>query len=153
MSTRQRLITILSILGLGVAGYLTYTHFYGAPIFCGGASSCELVNNSRFAFIGPIPVSLLGLIGYVIIFALSWIPTNEDRQWPAQVIFGVALIGVMFQLYLTYIELFVLYAICYWCVASQILILIIFILSLPRSTPADEEDVDTIEPPTGSPHN
>jgi uncharacterized membrane protein len=144
--TRQRLIAILAILGIGVSGYLTYTHLFGAPIFCGGTNSCELVNSSRYAFLGPIPVSLLGFIGYAIICALSFIPTNEDRQWPAQLIFGVALIGVLFQLYLTYIELFVLYAICYWCVASQILILLIFILSLPRSSPATEE-AEADEPP------
>lgn len=145
MLTRQRVMTFLAVLGVGVSGYLTYTHFFSAPIFCGGTSSCELVNSSRFAFIGPIPVSLLGLIGYVAILALSFIPTNEDRQWPAQLIFGVALIGVLFQLYLTYIELFVLYAICYWCVASQIIILLIFILSLPRSNPATEEDDQSLE--------
>ena len=146
MFTRQRLITILAVLGLGVSGYLTYTHLFGVPIYCGGASSCELVNSSRYAFLGPIPVSLLGLIGYLAILVLSFIPTNDDRQWPAQLIFGVALIGVMFQLYLTYVELFVLYAICYWCVASQILILLIFILSLPRSRPAAvEDDADTID--------
>ena len=147
MLTRQRLISVLAVLGVGVSGYLTYTHLFGAPIFCGGASSCELVNSSRYAFLGSIPVSLLGLIGYVAILALSFIPTNEDRQWPAQLIFGAALIGVMIQLYLTYIELFVLYAICYWCVASQILVLLIFILSLPRSSPgAEEDDVDVNDP-------
>jgi uncharacterized membrane protein len=141
--TRPRLIAILALLGIGVSGYLTYTHLFGAPIFCGGASSCELVNSSRYAFLGPIPVALLGLIGYAAILALSFIPTNEDRQWPAQLIFGVALIGVLFQLYLTYIELFVLHAICYWCVASQIIILLIFILSLPRSSGVEEDDQST----------
>jgi uncharacterized membrane protein len=146
MLTRFRWITLLSVLGLGVSGYLTYTHVSGAPIFCGGASSCELVNSSRYAFLGPIPVSLLGLIGYLVILALSFIPTNEDHQWPAQLIFGVALIGVMFQLYLTYVELFVLHAICYWCVASQIFVLLIFILALPRSRPvAEEDDAETID--------
>ncbi len=146
MFTRQRLITILAVLGLGVSGYLTYTHLFGVPIYCGGTSSCGLVNSSRYAFLGPIPVSLLGLIGYLAILVLNFIPTDADRQWPAQLIFGVALIGVMFQLYLTYVELFVLYAICYWCVASQILILLIFILSLPRSRPAAvEDDADTID--------
>jgi uncharacterized membrane protein len=146
MFTRQRLITILTLFGLGVSGYLTYTHLFGVPIYCGGASSCELVNSSRYAFLGPIPVSLLGLIGYLAILVLSFIPTNDDRQWPAQLIFGVALIGAMFQLYLTYIELFVLHAICYWCVASQILILLIFILALPRSMQeAEEDDAETID--------
>ena len=132
MRNRRIWIIILSLLGIFVSGYLTYTHFSGEPVYCGGSNSCELVNSSRFAYLGPIPVSLLGLIGYVVILLLSLIPTQEDRQWPAQLIFGVALIGVMFQLYLSYIEVFVLRAICWWCVSSQIIILLIFILSLPR---------------------
>jgi len=138
MNTRQRWITILSLLGIGVSGYLTYIHYSGEPIFCGGSSSCELVNSSRFAFIGPIPVAALGLGAYIAILVLSLIKTDENRLWPAQLIFGFALIGVLFQLNLTRVELFVLYAICYWCVASQIIILLIFILALPRRMPVTE---------------
>jgi len=138
MNTRQRWITILSLLGIGVSGYLTYIHYSGEPIFCGGSSSCELVNSSRFAFIGPISVAALGLGAYIAILVLSLIKTDENRLWPSQLIFGFSLIGVLFQLNLTRVELFVLYAICYWCVASQIIILLIFILALPRRTPVTE---------------
>ena len=134
MKNRRTWIIILSLLGIFVSGYLTWIHYSGEPIYCGGSNSCELVNSSRFAFLGPIPVSLLGLGAYVAILLLSLIPSRTDRQWPAQLVFGLALIGVMFQLYLSYIEVFVLHAICYWCVSSQIIILLIFILSLPRRT-------------------
>jgi uncharacterized membrane protein len=134
MKNRQRWITVLSLLGMGVAGYLTYIHYSGEPILCGGSNSCELVNSSRFAFIGPIPVSALGLGAYIAILVLSLIKSDENRLWPAQLIFGFSLIGVLFQAYLSYIELFVLHAICYWCIASQIIILLIFILALPRRT-------------------
>jgi uncharacterized membrane protein len=135
---RHRVIIILCVLGLGVAGYLTSIHYTGIPIFCGGSNSCETVNTSRFAFIGPlpviglIPVALLGVGGYLLMLALALFPPKEDRQWPDQLLFALALIGTLFQLYLTYIELFVLRAICYWCVSSQIIILLIFLLALPR---------------------
>ncbi len=138
MDTRRRWITILSVLGIAVSGYLTYIHFSGQPIYCGGSSSCELVNSSRFAFILNIPVAMLGLGGYVAIFFLSWIKTDEDRLWPAQAIFGLSLIGALFQWYLFYIEVAKLYAICYWCIASQITITLIFVLALPRRTTAVE---------------
>jgi uncharacterized membrane protein len=139
MDKRRLAITILSILGIVVSGYLTYIHYSGEPIFCGGTNSCELVNSSRYAFIGTIPVSALGLLAYIAILILSFIKSDADRQWPAMLTFGLALIGVMFQLYLSYIELFVLHAICYWCVSSQIIILVIFILALPRPLPAETE--------------
>ena len=135
---RHRVIVILCVLGLGVAGYLTSIHYTGIPIFCGGLNSCETVNTSRFAFIGPlpviglIPVALLGVGGYLLMLALALFPSNEDRQWPDQLLFALALIGTLFQLYLTYIELFVLRAICYWCASDQVIILLIFLLALPR---------------------
>jgi uncharacterized membrane protein len=136
---RRLVIIVLTVLGIFVAGYLTWSHFSGEPVYCGGSNSCDLVNSSRFAFLGPIPVALLGLTGYVIMLVLSLIPLKEDRQWPMLLIFGGALFGVILQWYLFYIEIFVLRAICYWCVTSQTLITLIFLLSFPRRAPGVEE--------------
>lgn len=142
MKNRRTWIILLSLLGIFVSGYLAWSHFSGEAVYCGGASSCELVNSSRFAYLGPIPVSVLGLIAYITILVLSLIPLKEDRQWPEVLRFGVALIGVMFQWYLFYIEAAVLHAFCYWCIASQIIITLIFILALPiwRARVAADED-------------
>jgi uncharacterized membrane protein len=136
---RRLVIIVLTVLGLFVAGYLTWSHFSGEPVYCGQSDSCELVNSSRFAYLGPIPVALIGLIGYLIILLLSLIPPKEDRQWPLLLIFGGSLIGVILQWYLFYIEVAVLRAICYWCVTSQAIITVIFLLSFPRRNPALEE--------------
>jgi uncharacterized membrane protein len=145
MNKRRIAITVLSLLGIFVSGYLTYIHYSGEPIICGGSNSCDLVNASRYAFIGPLPVigllpvSALGLAAYITILVLSLIKSDEERQWPAILMFGVSLIGVMFQWYLFYIEVAVLHALCYWCLASQAIITLIFILALPRRTPMIEE--------------
>jgi uncharacterized membrane protein len=139
MNKRRIAITVLSLLGIFVSGYLTYIHYSGEPIICGGSNSCELVNASRYAFIGPIPVSALGLAAYITILILSLIKSDEERQWPAVLMFGVSLIGVMFQWYLFYIEVAVLHALCYWCISSQVIITAIFVLALPRRTPVEEE--------------
>jgi len=136
---RRRWITILSILGIGVSGYLTYIHFSGQPIFCGGSSSCETVNASRYAFIGQLPIAVLGLGMYIAIGLLSLIPPDEDRVWPAQLLFGFSVIGVLYSAYLTYVELFILRAVCWWCATSAVLILLIFLLALPRSTKSPAE--------------
>jgi uncharacterized membrane protein len=133
---RRLVITVMSVLGLVVAGYLTWSHFSGEPVYCGGSNSCELVNSSRFAYLGPIPVALIGLTGYIIIFVLSLIAWKVGHQWSMLLIFGGALIGTMLQWYLFYIEVAVLRAICYWCVTSQTLITLIFLLSFPRQDPA-----------------
>ncbi|GEM_PF-426408 len=142
---RRLVITILAMLGIFVAGYLTWSHYSGVPVYCGGSNSCETVNNSRYAFLGPfpvvgqIPVALIGLTGYIIILVLSLMAGKADHQWPMLLIFGGALIGTMLQWYLFYIEVAVLRAICYWCVTSQTLITLIFLLSFPRQDPAAEE--------------
>lgn len=142
---RHLVIIALTILGIFVAGYLTWSHYSDEPVYCGKSSSCEDVNNSRFAFLGPfpavgqVPVALIGLTGYLIILVLSLIPRKEDRQWPMLLIFGGSLIGVMLQWYLFGIEIFVLRAICYWCVTSQAVITLIFLLSFPRRAPDVEE--------------
>jgi uncharacterized membrane protein len=136
---RRLVIIVLTVLGLLVAGYLTWSHYSGEPVYCGQSGSCELVNSSRFAYLGSIPVALIGLLGYLVILVLSLIPPKEDRQWPMLLIFGGALIGVMLQWYLFYIEVAVLRAICYWCVTSQAIITVIFLLSFPRRNLEFEE--------------
>jgi len=145
MKNRRAWIILLSLLGILVSGYLSWSHFSGEAVYCGGASSCELVNNSRYAYLGNIPVAFMGLLAYVAILALSLIPQRDDRQWPEVLRFGLALIGVMFQWYLFYIEVAVLHAFCYWCIASQTIITLIFILSLPiwRARVAAQEDETT----------
>jgi uncharacterized membrane protein len=139
MNKRRLAITLLSVLGIVASGYLTYIHYSGEPIACGGSNSCEIVNSSRYAFIGTVPVSALGLAAYITILILSLIKSDEERQWPAMLMFGFALIGVMFQWYLFYIEVAVLHALCYWCLSSQVFITVIFLLALPRRASADAE--------------
>ncbi|CAG0929585.1 Vitamin K epoxide reductase [Thermoflexales bacterium] len=143
---RQLVITVLAVMGIFVAGYLTWSHYSNEPVYCGGSNSCELVNSSRFAYLGPIPVALIGVTGYFIILGLSLIPQKEERQWPMLLIFGGALIGVMLQWYLFGIEVFVLRAICYWCVTSQAVITLIFLLSIPRRVAdVEEAEADRVE--------
>ena len=145
MKNRRTWIILLSLLGIFVSSYLSWSHFSGEAVYCGGASSCELVNSSRYAYLGNIPVAFLGLVAYLAILVLSLIPPRDDRQWPEVLRFGLALIGVMFQWYLFYIEVAVLHAFCYWCIASQAIITVIFILSLPvwRARAAAEEGATT----------
>jgi uncharacterized membrane protein len=97
-----------------------------------------VVNASRYAYLGPIPIALLGLGAYIVIALLSLIPAREDRVWPDLAIFGLSLIGGLYSLYLTYIELFVLYAVCWWCAISAILILLILITAAPRPARSDQ---------------
>jgi len=108
---------VLTVLGIGVAGYLVYVHYAGIEPVCNIAHGCHKVQTSKYAELAGVPVALLGLIGYVTIFLTLLVRSEAARMLAAL----VALVGFGFSAYLTYRELFTIDAICQWCVASAIL--------------------------------
>lgn len=122
-------LTVLGLIGLVIAGYLSYEHYFGGdnPVcFTGGG--CETVQHSDYAKLAGLPVPLLGLFGYITVLIGAALPGDAGR------LIGVfaGLVGFMFSVYLTYLELFVIHAICQWCVASAVVMTIVFIVSLVR---------------------
>lgn len=108
----------LALLGLAVAGYLTYVHYAELEPFCaGGGGGCDRVQNSSYAELVGAPVALLGLLGYGLILVSLWVPGDAGRLTGAL----LALVGFGFSAYLTWIELFEIDAVCQWCVVSVLL--------------------------------
>ena len=130
---RLWLMRLLALTGMGVSGYLTWAHLAGQSVACGQSRACDIVQQSVYSEVGDIPVALLGLLAYAVLFALMLlrgrVPEDLDAYIPLAV-FGISLIGVLYSAYLTYLELYVIYAICRWCVSSAIIITGIFLLSL-----------------------
>ena len=116
---RLRLLAaVLALAGIAVATYLTWVHYEGIKPFCvAGGGGCERVQTSDYADLAGVPVALIGLIGYVSILASLLIPRDLGRFAGA----FLGLVGFGFSVYLTYLELFVIDAICQWCVASAVL--------------------------------
>jgi uncharacterized membrane protein len=108
---------VLAILGLGIAGYLTYVHYADVDPVCNIAHGCHKVQTSQYANLAGVPVALLGLLGYVGILVGLLVPGENGRMAAAL----LALIGFGFSMYLTYRELFTIDAICQWCVGSAVL--------------------------------
>jgi uncharacterized membrane protein len=131
ISTTSRVIIVLTLIGMGLSAYLTIVHWGWIPLVCfGGSGGCEVVNLSMYAQIVGIPVALLGFLAYGAIFLLSFGGWFEDyAHWAFLARFTLALVGVLFSVYLTYIELFILHEICQWCVASAIDVTLIAILA------------------------
>lgn len=119
--------TVLTLAGIAIAGYLTWVHYEGLSPVC-TTGGCERVQASSYSEIGPIPVALLGLIGYVVILASLAIRGDVGRA----ATFMLTLAGFAFSLYLTYLELFVIDAICQWCVASAVIMVLLAILTTLR---------------------
>jgi uncharacterized membrane protein len=124
---------MLSLAGLFVSAYLyLYKAGYIGTIAC-GTGGCERVQFSpQSSFLG-VDVALIGVVGYVILLAVSLAglqPRFADARWPALALALLSGGAVAFTLYLKYLELFVIHAICRWCVVSAVLIAAIFLLSI-----------------------
>ena len=121
-------VAVVSVIGIAVATYLTYTHYAGLNVVCPVSGGCETVQKSVYSKLAGIPVAVLGLAGYVSIL-LSLAIRNELGRVAG---FAIALIGCLFSLYLTYREIFTIKAICPWCVSSAVMMTLLTILTAIR---------------------
>jgi uncharacterized membrane protein len=124
--TRGRLGLVLSVLalaGLGIATYLLAVRVLGEAPACGPIKGCETVAASEYATIAGIPVALFGVLFSVVLLGacLAWWRRADRRALYAA--YGLGLAGILAVLYLTYLELFVIEAICVWCVSYALTIL------------------------------
>jgi uncharacterized membrane protein len=116
-------LALLGLPGTAVAAYLTYSHWADRPTECGGIGECELVQTSEYSDIAGVPVALLGLLYFVAMAFLALARINRIKwmpgglEWVSPAALSMALAATAFVAYLTYVELFVLEAICVWCVA------------------------------------
>jgi uncharacterized membrane protein len=121
--------SVLALIGIGISGYLTYVHYAGIEPICAASGGCEKVQSSRYAELAGIPVALLGLVGYVAILAAT-LARGELARMAAS---SLSIAGLGFSIYLTYLELFEIEAICQWCVASAITMTALTILTVLRA--------------------
>ena len=126
----RRAVAVLSLVGIGIAGYLTWVHYGHIKLVCvSGGGGCEKVQASSYSELAGVPVAVLGLLGYVGIFvATVFLPAEAGKLVGA----FLALAGVGFSMYLTWAELFRIHAICQWCVASATIMTALMILTLVR---------------------
>lgn len=145
-------IPVIAVLGMLVAVYLSYIETRGAPAICGPVGDCNTVQNSPYARFLGVPVGALGLVGYVAILA-AWLWQRVRRDTSAVyarlALFGMSLMGVLFSLYLTYLEVFVIEAVCAWCLTSALLMTLMFLMAsslvAPRPSAAlTVADADTV---------
>lgn len=127
VSLRAATIAV-AVVGTAIAAYLTYIHYAGIEPICAASGGCEKVQSSEYADLAGIPVALLGLIGYVAILVAAWLPGDGPRLVAASLALG----GFAFSLYLTYLELFEIDAICQWCVGSAVVMTVLAVLTTLR---------------------
>jgi uncharacterized membrane protein len=128
---RGWIIPLLSILGLIVAGYLAYVEITATEAVCGPVGDCNTVQTSPYAQIVGVPVAVLGLLNYLAILGM-WLFVRFSRGQAADLaLFGIlilTLVGTVFSIYLTMLEIFVIIAVCLWCLSSALITTAIMLL-------------------------
>lgn len=131
------LFPVLILIGLGVAGYLSYVEIQMVDAVCGPVGDCNSVQSSPYArLFGILPVGVLGVTGYIAILA-AWMisrwASGRRVAMAALAVFVMSLVGVGFSLYMTYLEPFVIKAVCMWCISSAVIMTLLLLLSLPAA--------------------
>lgn len=128
-ATLQRAATFLASFGIGVAAYIAIAEADGgAPACLSGGGGCEKIAASSHSELLGINVAVIGVIGYALLLGAALIRGDSARMSG----FLLALVGFGYSVYLTYLELFVIEAICQWCVVSAVLMTVLFAISAVR---------------------
>lgn len=123
-------MTVLALAGLAIAGYLLTVRLLGEAPACGPVRGCDTVAASEYATIFGLPVALFG-VGFSLVLsatAIVWWRRGERRALYAS--YGLGLAGIIAVAYLTYLELFVIEAICVWCVSFGVTIVTGWVLAI-----------------------
>lgn len=123
-------LATLDITGLAIAGYLSIVELQGELPFCGPLKGCEQVALSEYARVGGIPIAVFGVVLSISLFvlALAWMWSDRIELLAAH--YGLSLIGVVFEVWFTYLELFVIGAVCVWCATYGLSLLARFAVAL-----------------------
>jgi uncharacterized membrane protein len=116
--TLQHVAGVLVLAGIAVSAYLTWAHYADASVVCIRGGGCETVQKSSYSEIAGIPVAVLGLLYYLTMFVLiGW--DGEDAQFAAA---ALAVVGLLFSVYLLVLQAFVIDAFCIWCLVNDVVI-------------------------------
>ena len=137
------LVPLTAVSGLAVAGYLAYVELTLSDAVCGVVGNCNTVQQSVYAHVFGIPIGVLGMAGYLLILVAWLVSRASKRQAPAnKMLQAMALFGVAFSIYLTFLEPFVIGATCIWCLTSAVIMLLLLWLvtpSAPEPEPSQSE--------------
>jgi uncharacterized membrane protein len=130
LPVRSWSLPVFALCGLGIGIYLTSVTLTHNQAMCGPIGDCMSVQTSPHSILFGIPMALWGLLFYLLILILWLLQrffSGPARQWAALGLLGFSLFGVAFSVYLTSLELFVIKAVCIWCLTSALLVTLIML--------------------------
>ncbi len=131
---------LIAFAGVGISIYLTYIESSGTLAVCGPIGDCNAVQQSQYAHLfGVLPIAGLGVLGFGLLLAVHTYRKDLDGQATnraALVLLALALGGTAFSAYLTFLEAFIIGAVCAWCLTSAVLMTLLLVLTLPGARDA-----------------
>ena len=122
-------LLLVSAVGIGVATYLTYVHYRPAALICTAGGGCETVQDSKYAVLAGIPLAVLGLTAWITVLGMTIWNSELARTLTAALAVG----ALAFAAYLVILQLFVIDAICVWCMANDVVLVpLLAVLALLR---------------------
>ena len=119
---------VLAFVGLGIASYLTYSHYADVVVAC-TTGGCETVLRSHYAKIGGVPIALFGAITYFVILCLQFVRSELAALAAA----AISVAALVFALYLIVIQVAVLEALCQWCLTSDAILVLLSACTVTRA--------------------
>lgn len=124
---------VLIAIGIAITGYLVYNEITAQAVVCaeGEAFNCDAVQHSAYSKIAGIPIVYPGFLTYVLLGALVLLENRLGilQEYGKLLVFGITLFAFVFSVYLVYLQLFVLQALCQWCIGHEIIMTILFFVS------------------------
>ena len=127
--TLRGIATFLATFGIGVATYIALADSGGgSPVCLAGGHGCQTVAESSYSHLAGIDIAVFGIAGYALLLACALLRGDGARMGG----FALSLVGFGYSLYLTYLELFTIDAVCQWCIASAVLMTLLFAANATR---------------------
>lgn len=149
-------LTGLAVLGVAIAGYLTYVHYANVNPACTAGQSCLIVQTSKWSMLLGAPVALFGLLTYIAILVTLFVRQSDLTRLAT---LAITLVGFSFSAYLTYREKYSIHHWCEWCLSSAGVMTLLFLGSIarylrgdPSSTAAAPPAAPTVEAATLTGH-
>ena len=148
-----RIIQLLAVPGMLISFYLLLYHQGQLFIVCdiSGWDNCGAVSGptARYSAIGPVPIALIGLIGYAMLFLIAWLQDwiRPLREYSAEILVGLAGIAFLFSLGLTALEILVIQAICRYCLLSALIVTVIMVMAVIYALTGRRQEARAFEQP------
>ena len=133
MPIPKRLVLIflfVSFIGFVDAGYLALKYYLGSPVNCAILAGCEIVTSSNFAVLYGVPIALIGAVYYLLVLVLTLLYLDTGNIAPLSAAALISAAGFLISLGLLYIQIFMLRAICLYCLISLASSALLFINGL-----------------------